>query len=135
MQEARERGMTPEELSHEWVYACGNEYIGYSRGFIFPDGSVLEIGYYEDHRIISPEDWLRLHLVTYSIMHGEANFRVNGLLKWPQAEMMKDMCEMKRVGQIFIDVYNDEDRYMGSIEIDNPRVSAEYIFRRVYDLL
>ena len=130
--EAEERGMSPAELEREWIYDCWGSLGHYVHGFIFRDGSIIEIGIYEDHRVISMEDWLELNLVTYTLLHGECDFRVNGFLTYAQAEMMVRMCEISGASTMYVDVYDEDDNFKGSIRFDGIIPSPEGLKSRVF---
>jgi len=129
--EAEERGESPRELAREWTYDCHGVLGHYVHGFIFRDGSVIEIGIGEDHRIISMEDWLRLNLVTYTALNRECDYRVNGFLTYAQAEIMVRICEVISGHTMYIDVYDEYDNFRGTIRFDGIIPSPEGLRRRI----
>ena len=80
-------------------------------GFIFRDGSILEIGKYEDHRIISPDEWDEQNIVTYRITEGysgrELFIRINEGFYWQQYELLKDFLSVEGFSSIFVEVWED----------------------------
>lgn len=106
-------------------YSCDGFDLLYGKhGFIFTDGSVLDIGIGEDHRIVDIEDWTRYSIATYTIYGREADLRVHGYLTYRQAEVFVAMCEAQGIDDIYIDVYDSDGRYLGDMrfefEIPNP---------------
>ena len=133
LQEARERGMTPGELEREMIYYCRYPPDFFRRGFIFPDGSVLEIGPYEDHRVIPIDEWNSMHLVTYDVKAEEADFRVNWGLTWEQAEVMAEMINLAGSQHVYIDVYSRGDIRKKPIEYVNKTVTPGEIYEDVME--
>jgi len=108
-----------EDLENFAVY-YPDEYMYAYRGFIFPDGSMLEIGGGEDHRIINPDEWTPNRLVTYH-KDNDLSVRFNAYPSWPQCEVVAKMAQS--VNEVFIDFYDDYNR-LGSIELPSYEVSA-----------
>ncbi len=134
-QEAEDSGKSKRDILDRMDYDCYGDGGWYHRGFIFPDGSIIEIGPYEDHRIINMKDWNEHKLITYDVSAKEANFRVHGGLTWSQLEVMESMCRANDVDYVYIDVYNYEDRRMGDITIEGYIPTEEEMRERIYELL
>lgn len=102
----------PPELREdiEYVLEAGSgEFTSFpaKRGFIFDDGSVLELSFGEDHRVISSGNWEKFGIVTYTSGQSDASIRVNGYLTYSQCEVLKEWLEVYSFSEIYIDVYEN----------------------------
>ena len=108
-----------EKLGSEpyYMYSCGGLPHRIKSGFIFRDGSILDIDG-EDHSIISKEDRYSQKIATYWFNKGEADICVAGDLNRRQADVFLTLCKLLRARKIYIDVYKGA-KYMGTIELNN----------------
>ena len=100
----------PPELREdiEYVLEAGSgEFVSFpmNRGFIFDDGSVLELSFGEDHRVISSDSWEEFGIVAYTSGQSDVAIRVNGYLTYSQCEVLKEWLETYGFSEIYIDVY------------------------------
>lgn len=117
-----------------WLIFCGYDVAYGEHGFIFSDGSIIDIGIGEDHRIISMDKWMELGLITYTAIHGEADFRIHGLITYKQAKTMCEIITRGDIDRVFIDVYKEalpnyymKDILIGTIELEPYKCEAYYV--------
>ena len=129
-----------EELDKDFEYdtgyyvdCYGDEAYG-THGFIFRDGSLLDIGIGEDHRIIDIDDWCGYGMLTYTCVNREMDLRINCMLEWSQLETAMNLAKNQDVNVVYVDVYNHEDLLIGSFELRDFDISAEEIWDRITSL-
>ena len=88
-------------------------------GFIFEDGSILEIGEGTDHRIISIEKWNQENIITYRIFNrSELNIRINSLnISYAQMSTLRELNDTYGFNNIYFDIYNNDDKLIARGEV------------------
>jgi len=120
------------ELLESFKTLYPDEYMYAKRGFIFPDGSLLDIGYYEDHRIVNVNLWEDLGVVTYSL-NSDLWIRVNGYLTNAQKDVILSMLEERN--HLVIDFYDGMSLVL-SEDIPSYEVNVyllESLYRKAYE--
>lgn len=86
----------------------------YSGGFVFRDGSVIDIGGGTDHRIIPTTDWAKENIITYRLnQRNELTVRLNRRLRWQQADTLKNLYNDPSA--VYYDVYDGFTRVQSDI--------------------
>lgn len=128
-----EWGYTDREARYYWDYICSEDSIAHAqKGFIMRDGSVFEMGMGQDHREVDTDLWQKLNLVSFIADGSEMIARIYGVLTYPAAQTMADIAIFSRAPSILIDVYNEEDKLVGDIEIEDMDIEPERM-RRIVD--
>ena len=125
-----------------WSVFCYGDEMYVEHGFIFPDGSVIDVTIGEDHRIISMSEWTELRLITFTATGDEADFRVHGSITYRQAKVLCDISRMEGIEKVYIDVYTEappnyyvKDMLKGTIELYPDECYANHIKDLVERLL
>lgn len=103
-------------------YIKENGYVlnyAFRGGFIFNDGSVLDIGD-EDHRIINFDYSCKKGIVTYRIINkGDLYIRyIKNNFFYKQKQVIKDIIEQFNIDQIHYEMYNENARMLKQKSID-----------------
>lgn len=129
-----------EKLDEEFEYDTGYYVDCYAdepygtHGFIFKDGSILDIGIGEDHRVIDIDDWCKYGMLTYTNVNGEMDIRINCMVEFEQLLVAIKMAELSNVHTLYCDVYNREDRLVGSCELRYGDINIEELYDEVMEL-
>jgi len=87
------------------------DYFG-GHGYIFEDGTTLDIGY-DDHRVIDIDRWFEDNIVTLHISDGDLTVRLNTTTKKTQIQGIREIVEERDIEYIHYDVY-DKDHLVNS---------------------
>lgn len=90
------------------LYPDEHSFCACSHGFIFQDGSTLDIGEHMDHAVLPRRHWKRLRIITYyySRMDISLNVRLYGVPTPGQRRSLKDcIIGFGNLGDIYYDFY------------------------------
>ena len=85
-----------------------------SSGFIFADGSILDIDG-EDHTIIDKDYWIKYRMITYRRLGVEVNFRIFGGVTIKQVGVI--LAFMMVAPDVVVDLYDENGKYLGDMDI------------------
>jgi len=113
----------PEELIEEVEFAlsAGYSFVSFpiKGGYIFPDGSILEIGD-DDHSLISMDLWKKYKLITYRLISNgkDVEIRMFVPITKAQARVLRRFFKESPVLDVWLNVVDNgkEERYHFSPE-------------------
>ena len=79
-------------------------------GFVFRDGSVLEIGEGNDHRVIDIDRWGKEKMITYRIFGQELIVRIHGEISYAQRKTLQECIDLYGITEIVYSFYDENDK-------------------------
>lgn len=100
-----------------------------SGGFILEDGTIIEIGEGQDHRLLDIDYWTTENIITYRLDNNYITVRVTTDMTWNQTEVLNNLSDIT----VYCDIYDKNDKLVLTINEYCPFTVGNFIISKIED--